>query len=109
MSTNKIKRRDFVKTAAVGGLAVVGSKFSFASALAAEPAVELEEATVTSLQAAMSSGAATSRSITQGYLARIADIDKTQPATWAIRDLARKKIQHWLGRAKPFVIRPEEQ
>ena len=71
-----MKRRDFVRSAAVGGLAVVGTRFSFASAFAAEPAVELEEATVTSLQQAMASGVATSRSITQGYLSRIADIDK---------------------------------
>jgi len=70
-----MKRRDFVRSAAVGGLAIVGTRFSFA-ADHSMPAIELEEATVTSLQVAMSSGAATSRSITQGYLARIADIDK---------------------------------
>jgi amidase len=38
--------------------------------------VPLEEATVDSLQSAMSSGAATARRIAQGYLARIAELDK---------------------------------
>jgi amidase len=40
------------------------------------PAVQLEEATVSSLQAAMTSGQTSSREITQGYLTRIAEIDK---------------------------------
>ena len=39
-------------------------------------APELEEATVESLQTAMASGQTTSAEITQGYLTRIADIDK---------------------------------
>ena len=71
-----MKRRDFVRSAAAGGLTLVGSRLAFATGTGAPPPVELEEATISTLQAAMSSGAATSRSITQGYLARIGDIDK---------------------------------
>ena len=71
-----MKRRDFVKTAAVGGVAALASRFAFAEMRAAEPPIDLEETTVAQLQSAMASGAATSRSIMQGYLERIADMDK---------------------------------
>jgi Asp-tRNAAsn/Glu-tRNAGln amidotransferase A subunit and related amidases len=67
-----MKRREFITSAAAASVAVVGTKF----AAAQSSQIELEEATIASLQAAMSSGRATSRSITQAYLARIADIDK---------------------------------
>ena len=67
-----MKRREFITSAAAASVAVVGTKF----AAAQSSQIELEEATIASLQAAMSSRRATSRSITQAYLARIADIDK---------------------------------
>ncbi|HEX3100300.1 MAG TPA: amidase family protein, partial [Pyrinomonadaceae bacterium] len=68
-----IDRRDFLKTSATAGAAIlIGTQFT--SAAAAE--VTLEEATVSGLQAAMTSGQTTARKIAEGYLSRIADIDK---------------------------------
>ena len=66
-------RREFLGTAALAG---AGIAISGREVVAGTPDVPLEEATVTSLQAAMVSGQATAKSIAQGYLARIADIDK---------------------------------
>jgi amidase len=66
-------RRKFIGSAALAGAAVLlGSEKGFASA----KMLDLEEATVAGLQEAMASGRATSVSITRGYLARIASIDK---------------------------------
>ncbi len=68
-----IDRREFLKTSATAGAAVlVGTKL----VPAVVPDANLEEATVAGLQAAMASGQTTARKITEGYLARIADIDK---------------------------------
>lgn len=68
-----IDRREFLQMSALAGASVlVGSRTSFAAAAQ----VELEEATVAGLQAAMASGQTTARKITEGYLARIAEIDK---------------------------------
>ena len=68
-----IDRRGFLKTSATAGAAVLlGTKLASAGA----PDVNLEEATVAGLQAAMASGQTTARKIAEGYLARIADIDK---------------------------------
>jgi amidase len=68
-----MKRREFLRTSAAVGAAMVlqGKQIS-----AATTDVNLEEATVASLQSAIGSGQTTSRKITEGYLARIADIDK---------------------------------
>lgn len=68
-----IDRREFLKTSATAGAAVlIGTKFI--SAAAAD--VTLEEATVSGLQTAMASGQTTARKIAEGYLSRIAEIDK---------------------------------
>lgn len=68
----KIDRRDFLGLAAAGA----GVFLTNPTTLAAAPYVELEEATVASLRSTMASGHVTSKSIIQGYLARIADLDK---------------------------------
>lgn len=68
-----MKRRDFLGNAAAAGTMLLCGGIARASA---KQTVDLEEATVVSLRSAMSAGQATSRSITEGYLARIADLDK---------------------------------
>ena len=68
-----IDRRGFLKTSATAGAAVlIGTNLVSATV----PDITLEEATVSGLQAAMASGQTTARKIAEGYLARIADIDK---------------------------------
>src|SRR5258706_3582714 len=68
-----IDRREFLQKSALAGTALfIGSRNAFA----ASGDVNLEEATVAGLQAAMASGQTTARKITEGYLARIAEIDK---------------------------------
>ncbi len=65
-------RREFLKSSAIAGtMLIAGGRTVEAAA-----AIDLEEATISGLQAAMASGRTTSRQITQGYLARIARIDK---------------------------------
>src|ERR1700691_627775 len=58
-----------------------------AAALAAPPAFELEEATVADLRKRMTAGSLTSSALTQGYLDRIAAIDKRGPAINAVIEL----------------------
>ena len=68
-----IDRREFLQMSALtAASAFMSSRTSFAAAAD----VDLEEATVAGLQAAMASGQTTARKITEGYLARIAEIDK---------------------------------
>ncbi len=68
-----IDRREFLQKSALAGTAMlIGSKMSFGASID----VNLEDATVTGLQGAMASGQATARKIAEGYLARIAEIDK---------------------------------
>src|SRR5580765_922844 len=68
-----IDRREFLQRSALAGTAMLaGSRMT----LGAPSEIELEEATVSGLQSAMSSGQTTARKITEGYLARIAEIDK---------------------------------
>lgn len=68
-----MKRREFISSAALAGAAVfLGTDKAFAAA----KALDLEEATISSLQEAMSSGRTSSASITRGYLLRISNIDK---------------------------------
>ena len=66
-------RREFLRRSAItaGTLLVSAPTDAKGSAV-----VDLEESTVSSLQAAMKAGRITSRQITQGYLSRIARIDK---------------------------------
>jgi amidase len=68
-----INRRSFLKTSALAGFGFMAARSASANRL---PAIDLEEVTVAQLQSAMASGQTTAREITQGYLARIADIDK---------------------------------
>jgi amidase len=68
-----MKRREFITTTAVAGVAIAAGRQ--VDALAQQSA-EIEEATIVSLQAAMTAGRTTSHTITQGYLSRINDIDK---------------------------------
>src|SRR5438128_1959867 len=80
-----MKRRDFLQTGALACAAVVtnpaiseaakASDASTAATLTPKP-FELDEVTITELQEGMKSGKFTSRSITEKYLARIAEIDK---------------------------------
>src|SRR5205085_5538979 len=86
-------RRDFVRLGAIAGAIAVGGKPLFAGTLAGDiapetgalkrrfdvPPFELEEATIADLQAAMTSGRMTARSITQLYLDRIAELDRKGP------------------------------
>ena len=68
-----IDRREFLQMSALTGASIlIGSRTAFGN----PSGVNLEEATVASLQAAMASRSATSRQITEGYLARIAEFDK---------------------------------
>src|ERR1700690_861480 len=87
-------RRQFLQTGLIGGL-VGGLTGGLSAALlpalaapeasAAEPPSEirpseLDEATVTDLQAGMVSGKFTARSLAEQYLARIEEIDRRGPA-----------------------------
>jgi amidase len=69
-----IDRREFLtRSAAAAAALLAGTQLS----LSASADISLEEATIADLQAAMASGRTTSRAITQGYLSRIATVDKT--------------------------------
>src|SRR3982751_6561722 len=68
-----IDRREFLQGSMLAGTVLIaGSKLAIAEPV--EPI--LEEATVAGLQAAMTAGQTTARKIAEGYLARIAEIDK---------------------------------
>lgn len=72
-----IERREFLKAAAIGSVGLLGARFVGAAQIGRTTAgIELEEVTVASLQAAMASGETSARKIAEGYLARIADVDK---------------------------------
>jgi amidase len=70
-----MQRRDFLLTAAAGGIGLTGSSFVMGE-LRSNPTLDLEEATVAQLQAAMTSGQETARTILQAYVGRIAELDK---------------------------------
>jgi amidase len=68
-----IDRREFLHRSALAGTSVfIGGRIAFGF----PTEVNLEEATIAGLQAAVASGQTTYRKITEGYLARIAAIDK---------------------------------
>jgi amidase len=69
-----MNRRDFVKWTAAATAGAMSAS-AFGSHLIDVPA-SYEEATITELQAAMSSGRTSSRALTQWYLSRIATADK---------------------------------
>ena len=67
-----IDRREFLQRSAMAGTALLTvSKKAFSAGIE----IDLEEATVAGLQAAMAAGHSTARKIVEGYLARIAAID----------------------------------
>ena len=68
-----IDRRKFLQSSALAGATILMSKRMVSGSTVD---IDLENATVASLQTAMASGQATAKSITQAYLTRIADIDK---------------------------------
>jgi len=68
-----IDRREFLEKSALAAVSLcITSRVSYASAVD----VNLEEATIAELQAAMAARQTTARKITEGYLTRIADLDK---------------------------------
>src|SRR2546427_9117995 len=81
------QRRSFLQTSVLGGMsaallpALAGAHVLAAAAPAPDtPPFELDEITIADLQAGMSSGKLTSRSIAEKYLTRIEAIDKQGPA-----------------------------
>lgn len=90
-----MERREFLrKTVVLGAAAAAAAAWparSEASQSRATPgtagrtgAFELEEVTIAELQAGMASGRWTARSITQAYLERIAQLDRTGPSLHAV-------------------------
>jgi amidase len=88
MNTHAVDRRSFLKLGALGSVSLAAAEDSV-SAGAARDALpgtapiapfELEEVSIASLQERMTSGAETSRSITEKYLSRIAALDRDGPA-----------------------------
>ena len=69
-----MERREFLGIGAAAAALLATSQV--ADAFGMPPALRLEETTAASLQAAMQQGKLTSRVITQGYLSRIATLDK---------------------------------
>jgi amidase len=67
-----MKRREFLTASVSSGFVFMTRRIARSGPVA----IDLEEATVASLAAAMGSGAATARSIAEGYLARIKDLDR---------------------------------
>ena len=80
-----MNRRKFVRSGLIGGVALASvraladDKAQSAEATRLPQSFELDEATVNDLQTGMASGKYTSRSLTQKYLDRIAEIDKSGP------------------------------
>src|SRR5262249_40259769 len=81
-----MKRRDFLKNSSAAAAVaavnpIIGKLGDAANAVSGgSNSFEFEEATITSLQDGMKSGALTARSITDAYLKRIDEIDKRGPA-----------------------------
>src|SRR3954471_23231655 len=83
----EVSRRDFLRLGAVAGAGVPLAGLVGASAAAAaqgtppisEAAVQLEEATIAQLQAAMTRGGLNSLGLVNMYLERIASIDESGP------------------------------
>ncbi len=85
-----MKRRDFIGAAltagAVGAVAASGEVVA-APTVKSGSAVQLNEAGVAQLQAAMQDGTLTARSLTAFYLKRIAEIDKRGPCINAVIEI----------------------
>jgi amidase len=91
-----MKRREFLQMAAGSGstLALLGMASAEGAnppvdkrSKASPPAAALEEATISDLQAGMTSGAFTAVSLTEAYLARIDEIDKSGPTVNSVIEL----------------------
>ncbi|MEA2235694.1 MAG: amidase [Thermoanaerobaculia bacterium] len=85
-----VNRRHFLELAALGSAVALAKPLSAVAqaASAATPVMpELEEITIGELQDAMKSGRWSARSIAEGYLSRIAAIDKHGPAINSIIEL----------------------
>ena len=80
-----MNRRDFMQLGAVVG--AIGSKSAMAATSAPGPGINIVEANVADLQAAMQSGKLTSQKLVKLYLARIGAIDKSGPRINAIIEL----------------------
>src|SRR5437762_1888693 len=84
-----LDRREFLHTAALGGLAAAVGAAPLRAAPSTPPrpsvpAFELDEATIDQLQAGMQRGVYTARSLCERYLARIGAIDRRGPAPGAV-------------------------
>ncbi len=84
-----LDRREFLQTAALGGLAVAVGPAPLRAApptppRPSVPSFELDEATIDQLQAGMQRGVYTARSLCERYLARIDAIDRRGPALRAV-------------------------
>jgi amidase len=86
-------RRDFLRYSVIGGAlalanpAVIVSAENSGHTASGKTTFELEEATVTQLQAGMKSGKWTARSLAEKYLSRIEKIDKQGPVVNSIIEL----------------------
>jgi amidase len=81
-----MNRRKFVRSGLIGGMALASvraladDKAKSADAVRPPQSFELDEATINDLQTGMVSGKYTAQFLTQKYLDRIAEIDKSGPA-----------------------------
>ena len=90
----RLSRRDFLRSSAVGGALVVAGPIACEPAPSEEPAASavgtavdefgLEETTIAALQEGMTTGEWTARSVTEAYLARIAQLNLRGPALRAL-------------------------
>ncbi len=71
-----IERRDFLKLAGTAGIMALANGAFGSSYINSTAEIDLEEMTVAGLQAALASGQTSARRLTEGYLSRIASIDK---------------------------------
>jgi amidase len=92
---HQLDRRDFLKTGLTGGIFAVTFP-SLASAKGSDPLsppsseiqpFELDEITVTELQAGMGAGKYTARSLAEKYIARIKSIDREGPELRTVIEL----------------------
>jgi amidase len=74
-----VKRRDFVQTTALGALSATLGTRTARPLNRSTAQSDLDEITVTTLQADMTAGRRTSRSVCEAYLARIESIDRAGP------------------------------
>jgi amidase len=94
-----MKRRTFLKTSALGCAVAIADPLSTIAATedvetsSAPAAFELDEMTITELQAAMSSGKYTSRLLVRKYLDRINDIDRDGPKLTSVIEINPDAIQ----------------